>query len=800
MKPITLLSRVMTTSTIVRAARIARAFLPALAALLAGCHREPAPPAPASASASAAPEPAAPRATKLAGAPAHVLKASFSPDGASVLVLEERRKQGDDARGVGAFVISRRPTDGGAAVDLFAPAEKVVAMAPLGDAVVALTRPLSLEETGEPPPEGDGQDEDIARRLEARSKMVLHRIVGGAAPVRISPERMYCTSLVSAPGGQWAAFSLAKNDDNLSPDGNEETHVLGVQPGEDITLEYRSRVYDISPDGARVLMLRKQGKTDRRSRSKEYRPDGASERVIVSVKDRSVTNLPEELRVEGAGIDTAALRVSFAADGLEFAPSRELPFLLALDNLMYVTLTEIDASLQGDRYHSALDGTGATRLTGPKRDARADGDAGAPAKERRWISPKGMLYELREDEAGTVVLSRGAGPDALAPVTRFEGPLSGIPGVALDAAEKRAALVVLSDTSRDGQLDSRHDDAEIFLVDLDTAAAAPLGFGRAEVALLADEIRPKIAAAAGIPEASVTVTSEKGDVKAIATIPWVDGEDAKTLLARMFTTARAIDAALPHWKFSLHVRAGEIDLGVYESDRRQSPRHLLLGNQGMSTADPTALTLVHKDPRLLSMLSVDTLTGELENTGTDPTPPIEVYSVNMEGTQGARKRIEVKKDLGVIEPGKSAKYSIGVSWESAWDDYGHHASFRAEGKQLAAFNTYAYDHTFDALRIAIEAHARLGVWVEHREAIDGGVRVLARLTAEQAALGDRAREALFKSVRELFADHRKKFHHGHGERIAFAAPGGGGWLSEVTKKPKRFEGDAEGQFKEGFER
>jgi hypothetical protein len=106
-----------------RIARAARIFFPATLALLAGCHREPAPPAPASTSASAAAvmEPSPPRATRLAGAPAHVIEARFAPDGASVLVLEERRKQGDDARGLGAFVISRRPADGGAAVDLYAP-------------------------------------------------------------------------------------------------------------------------------------------------------------------------------------------------------------------------------------------------------------------------------------------------------------------------------------------------------------------------------------------------------------------------------------------------------------------------------------------------------------------------------------------------------------------------------------------------------------------------------------------------------------------------------------------------------
>ncbi len=777
----------MTTLTIGRAARAARVLLPALAAILVGCHREPAPPAPASASAA---EPAAPRATKLAGAPAHVMAVSFAPDGKSVLVLEERRSKDDDARGVGAFAISRRPTDGGAAVDVYtptktfyAPADVVLAMQPLGDSVLVRTKPPSLEEQGQPAPEGEDWQARRAREDEVRSKTALYRIAGGAAPERVSREGLQCTSLVGAAGGQWAAYSLAvvSKDD---PFFDGEIHVVGAQPGQDVTLDYRSIVYDISPDGARVLVRRRSEKPDPGSKPdpkkprKESHPGRASDRVMVSVEDQSVTDLPKTIHVDGAEIDTDALFVFFAGDGLQFV------------------------SVEGDRYRSALDGSGATRIAGPRPAADAGApdasapDAGTPARPRRWFSPKGTLYELREDEAGAVVLSRGAGLGALTPAARLEGPLSGIGLVSLDADEKRAALVVLSDTSRDGKLDILHDDAEIFLVDLGAPSAAPLGFGRAKVALLADEIRPKIAAAAGLPEASVTTASEHGDLTATAALPWVDGEDAKALLGRMFTAARAIDAALPHRKFAVHVRVGEIDLRVTPSPPEESPRYLLFGNTGMVVADPAALPLVLKDPRAISSMTVETLTGELSNTGKEPTAPIEVYAVHMEGPYNDRKRVEDKKDLGVIQPGKSVKYTLSVK-DSSWGTSSTHANFRAGGKKLAFFNTYAYDHTVDALKVAIEAHARFGVWVEHREDRFNEVRMLVRLTAAQAALDDRAREALFTSVRGLFADHRKKFHgHAGGERIVFAAPGGGGWLAEPTKKPTRFEGDAEAQIEE----
>jgi len=353
--------------------------------------------------------------------------------------------------------------------------------------------------------------------------------------------------------------------------------------------------------------------------------------------------------------------------------------------------------------------------------------------------------------------------------------------VALDADEKRAALVVLSDTSRDGHLDTRHDDAEIFLAELGAPPALPLGFNRGKVELLTDEIRPKIAAAVtGIPGASVTVASEYGDVTATVAIPWIDGEDAAALLARMFTAAHAVDAALPHRKFELHVRAGEIDVAVAEGDSRQSPRHLVLGNQSMATSDPMVLTLVHKNPSAAGG-SVTTLKGELLNTGQDPTPPIEGYAAG------------VKKDLGVIPPGKSAKYSITVNEELG----DVHVGFRAEGKSLAVHNAYAFGLALDALALAIDAHGRFGVWVEHRGESDYEVSFLVRLTAEQAALDDSARDALFKSVMATLAQHRKKLHSRAccGERIVFAAPGGGGWLAEVATKPKRFEGDAEAQLR-----
>jgi hypothetical protein len=214
-------------------------------------------------------------------------------------------------------------------------------------------------------------------------------------------------------------------------------------------------------------------------------------------------------------------------------------------------------------------------------------------------------------------------------------------------------------------------------------------------------------------------------------------------------------------------------------------------------SDPDALPLVHRKPRMLSSWTAGTLSGELVNTGKDPTPPIEAYSVTSSGYGEQRKRLRVAKPLGSIAPGKSAKYALNLNEYHFTSDA--HASFRAEGKKLAVFNEYSYEHALDALTTALDVRTRHGVWVEHGDGRRDALVFVVRLTAEQNALADGAREVLFRKVVASLLEHQRKFHRdAYGTRALFVAPGGGGWRLAAGKKPVRYEGALEGQLKERF--
>jgi hypothetical protein len=495
---------------------------------------------------------------KLEGAPARVIAVHFAPDGASVLALEGRPSKDESPGARVTFAVSRRPIGGGAAKDLFASEEVLVLdIAPLGDGVVTLQRPqLPASE------DGNGSSDRWEDLREVINNMALFRAGDGGAPMQISPEGRRCLGVVGSAGGQWLAYSIAPPrpaDDRFVPREEEEkkaeTHVLGAKPGEEITLSIKGLVRDISPDGSRVLVRRappsEPNEIPVRVRARTERAaapavplDTAKSLVMVTVKDQTLTDLPASLKVDGADIDTAELPVAFSGDGLVFR------------------------SAKGDLYGSALDGSKAARLAGALEDAAELADAGTPAngagganaaaspdagtlpdggappaKRRRVFGPKGTLFELREEEGVVLLSSAGAGtPGAAAPVAQFEGPLSSIGEVAFDASEKRIALAVLSDTSRDGSFDKVHDDAELFVTD---DASSARSFGRGPVALLADELRPKIASAAGLAESAVVTVPEGGSIKATLELPWIAGEKAAALFDRALVTARAVVAVVP---------------------------------------------------------------------------------------------------------------------------------------------------------------------------------------------------------------------------------------------------------------
>src|SRR5262245_48800814 len=144
-----------------------------LAALDLGCRRAPPPepaalPAPPSASSSPVQS-----VRKLDGAPARVLETRFSPDGASLLVLECRPPKDESAGEPRTYAISRRPIAGGAAKDLISGDTMMIAFTAFGEGVLTIQRPQS------PPAKDDDDDDADARWDTARAaleKTALYRI------------------------------------------------------------------------------------------------------------------------------------------------------------------------------------------------------------------------------------------------------------------------------------------------------------------------------------------------------------------------------------------------------------------------------------------------------------------------------------------------------------------------------------------------------------------------------------------------------------------------------------------------
>jgi hypothetical protein len=361
-----------------------------------------------------------------------------------------------------------------------------------------------------------------------------------------------------------------------------------------------------------------------------------------------------------------------------------------------------------------------------------------------------------------------------------------------DADEKRAALAILSDTTRNGAFEELLDDESVFITD---AAPGPLSFNRAEVALLGDEIRPAVAAAAGVPASDVRITPETGSVQASVELPWIEGEKAKDLIERAFITARALRPVAARKNVSVHLRLGPLDLAVLSRKREGAEPYVGLLSGGFWVTDPQASSLVLENPvrTSLSYSSNETLTGALENTGSEPTPPIEVFTKVFSGYDDKRQVREVSKKLGSIGPGKRVKWSLILM------DVGYgskpRALFRADGKRIEVRNKYTYDHAVDWLDAAIEARADHGVWAEDEGAGRDAAAMRVLLTAEQAALPEREREELFRKIAKAFKDHRSRFHRDEWgatiARISFEAPGGGGWRFDEGKvTSERFEGAA----------
>jgi hypothetical protein len=511
---------------------------------------------------------------------------------------------------------------------------------------------------------------------------------------------------------------------------------------------------------------------------------------IVTVKDQTVAKVPAWIDVDGRRVHTEKLGVRFAGDGLLFWPEEG-----------------------GDRYRSALDGSKGRHITlappnagAPPAASSSAGPAASANKPRpsQFVLSSRGVFRLSEEEGAVVLSSLNGKPGEIEPIAKLEGPLAAFSEWILDAAEERLAFAILSDTSRDGVLDEEEDSAEVFVTD---AAPGSLSFGRAPVTLLADELKPKIAAAAGVPEASVSSLHDAGGaLEVTADLPWIEGEKAKALLDRALVAARAISLQVTSLDPSINLRVGPLHLKVHRPSKDADGRpHVALMARGILVDDREAIPLVlHKPTRTtitsFSSATMVMLSGELENTGKTTTSPIEAFMVPS-GAPAAPfsfsfppQRLEVfRQHLGGIEPGKRASFSLTGNLSGGWVG----PKFRSDGgKRVKVFNQYTYDHAVGWLDTALAIRAGHGVWSEHGdELVDAHQRrVLVHLTAEQAALPEAARDALFRTIAKALRGHHEKFHGGQENyplRVTFEAPGGGGWRMGEGKEIDRFEGKEE---------
>jgi hypothetical protein len=306
------------------------------------------------------------------------------------------------------------------------------------------------------------------------------------------------------------------------------------------------------------------------------------------------------------------------------------------------------------------------------------------------------------------------------------------------------------------------------------------------IQMLGDELGPEVAAAAGLPASAVTFVHAKGLLTFTAELPWIEGERAKALLARMLGAARAIVPVVPASGTSVHLRVGPLELAVRASKGGDGGPYVELVGQGVIMTDPDAVPLVLHDPERANYCinAAMTFWGTLENTGKTPTPPIEAFMVSL--AEGSVPPTEFTKQIGIIAPGKSVSYELSGN---RIHRKVRAPEFRAGGKPIAVFNESSWNHAVDWLDTAIDIRAEQGVWCEH----DGdrhGMKV--RLTAEQVALPEGARNELMRTIAKALQRHGTKY---HGDYLfdgyaKFAAPGGGGWqLSANGKEIARYEGE-----------
>ena len=737
---------------------------------------------------SADPSPVVGSVKKLGGAPARVLKLAFAGDGKSVFALERRSSEAGSFGAEDKYAITRRGVAGGESKDLAVLDREIIDLAPLGESVVVLDRqrlpPSVAEIPGEPKERRELRALLDDRRDTARRETTVFLASAGEDPKNLLPEDTRCFHVVGAAGGQYVALSFAKGPGKQEWPEEALVRVLGTKPGEQTTLARTGIAYDLSADGAWVLIRHKYANGVPKTYGDAPFFD-ATAVSLVDVKANNTVPLPGSLVVDGAELKTDKLAVNFAGDGLVFQSEAGEVIRSALDGSKAV---RVAAALPEGNPTAAAAGT-----TGAAPSGSAAAPASAPASVSgagpiRVLDRRGVVLEMRE-EGGAVEVARAA-VDKEHPKTeiaRLEGGLAGLGPMAVDATGTRIAFAVVSDTSRDGVIDRIDDDAAVFVSD---PVKGSMSLERGQIVPLADEIVPKIAAALTLAPGKVAIVHAGKKLEVTVELPWVEGEKAPALVDRWMVAGRALQAIVPAKQAIVRLRVGPFEARLARQEEGGIQPYSAILVLGMVFRDPAALPLVLHDPTLTTIAGgsyARVLSGVFENTGKTPLGPFEVV-VTAKPYPGSTKLLQVRPTFGPIEPGKKLPYKIPI-WEER-DGVAFDVEYSAGGKSIKPLNALLLADGLDMLDIAlaIQAEHKATLQNDYADSFELSI-VRVKLAESHLAMPEAARVAMMEKIQRAIAKHFRKFHPDDKLTLLFHSPSGGGWGMNEGQRPTRFEVD-----------
>lgn len=739
---------------------------------------------------SADPSPVVGSVKKLGGAPARVLKLAFTGDGKTVFALERRSSEAGSFGAEDKYAITRRGVADGESKDVAVMDREMIDFAPLGESVVVLDRqrlpPPVAEIPGEPKERRELRALLEDRRDTARRETSVFRAGVGEDPKDLLPKDTRCFHVVGAAGGQYVAISFAKGPGKQEWPEEALVRVLGAKPGEETTLARTGIAYDISADGAWVLVRHKyQGGVP-----KTYGDAPVFDTTVVSLVDVKANNtvpLPGSLVVDGTELKTDKLAVNFAGDGLVFQSEAGEVFRSARDGSKAVRAA---AALPPGNTAVASAGTTGAAPTGPSvtPPAAAAGASVSGGGPIRMVDRRGVVLEIRE-EGGAVEVAR-AGVDKEHPKTeiaRLEGGLAGLGPMAVDATGTRIAFAVVSDTSRDGVIDRVDDDAAVFVSD---PVKGSMSLERGQIVPLADEIGPKIVAALAIPPAKVAIVHAGKKLEVTAELPWIDGEKAPALVDRWMVAARALQAIVPSRQAIVKLRVGPFEARLARQEEGGTQPYSAILVLGMVFRDPAALPLVLRDPTLTTIAGgsyTRVLSGVFENTGKAPLGPFEVV-VTAKPYPGSSKLPQVRQTFGPIEPGKKLPYKI-VIWEER-DGAAFDVEYSAGGKSIKPLNALLLADGLDMLdtALAIQAEHKAALQNDYADSFELSI-LRVKLAESHLSMPAPERIAMMEKIHRAILKHFRKFHPDDKLTLLFHSPSGGGWAMSDGQRPARFEVD-----------